>query len=110
MNFDEQDGLVKLRSREWSRWRCCPSARVIRRTALDQFLIECTCLGINAQGTVYAPYGLGDMEAGRLKRNALNHSPGLYAAKAASYLARWPWLLDTEQVSPGEQQGAGPRR
>ncbi|WP_017870169.1 hypothetical protein [Deinococcus wulumuqiensis] len=50
------------------------------------------------------------MEAGRLKRNALNHSPGLYAAKAASYLARWPWLLDTEQVSPGEQQGAGPRR
>ncbi|MGX9687458.1 nucleotidyltransferase family protein [Deinococcus wulumuqiensis] len=78
--------------------------------ALDQFLIECTCLGINAQGTVYAPYGLDDMEAGRLKRNALNHSPGLYAAKAASYLARWPWLLDTEQVSPGEQQGAGPRR
>ncbi|WP_243760131.1 nucleotidyltransferase family protein [Deinococcus radiodurans] len=61
---------------------------------IDQFLIECTCLGIDAQGNVYAPYGLDDMAAGLLKRNALNHSPGLYAAKAESYRARWPWLRD----------------
>ena len=61
---------------------------------IDQFLIECTCLGIDAQGNVYAPYGLDDMAAGLLKRNALNHSPGLYAAKVASYRARWPWLRD----------------
>lgn len=77
------------------------------REGIDQFLVECTCLGVDARGEVYAPYGLDDMAAGVLKLNALNHSPGLYAAKAASYLVRWPWLRDTEQVSPSQRQDGG---
>ena len=62
------------------------------REGVAQFLVECTCLGIDAQGGVYAPYGLADMQAGLLKLNALNHSPGLYAAKVRDYRRRWPWL------------------
>lgn len=73
------------------------------REGIDQFLVECTCLGIDARGEVYAPYGA----AGLLKLNARNHSPGLYAAKVASYRARWPWLSDTEQVSPSQGQSGG---
>lgn len=63
------------------------------REGIDQFLVECTCLGVDARGEVYAPYGLADMAAGRLKLNELNHSPTLYAAKVQSYQARWPWLV-----------------
>lgn len=62
------------------------------REGVAQFLVECTCLGIDAQGGVYAPYGLADMQAGLLKLNALNHSPGLYAPKVRDYRRRWPWL------------------
>lgn len=64
------------------------------REGILQFLVECTCLGIDAAGAVYAPYGLDDMAAGVLKLNALNHSPGLYAAKVRDYQARWPWLRE----------------
>lgn len=64
------------------------------REGVQQFLVECTCLGIDARGTVYAPYGLDDMQAGLLKLNALNHSPGLYEAKIRDYQRRWPWLRE----------------
>lgn len=64
------------------------------RQGIDQFLVRCTCLGVNAAGEVYAPYGLAEMASGVLRLNPHNPSPGLYAAKVQSYLARWPWLRD----------------
>ena len=71
---------------------------------IDQFLVECTCVGIDAQGRVYAPFGLGDLAAGRLRLNAGNHTPELYAAKVQGYLQRWPWLTD---LGPGGQEIPG---
>jgi uncharacterized protein len=59
---------------------------------IRQFLVACTCLGVDRQGQVYAPRGLADLRAGRLRRNPANHTPSLYAAKAADYQQRWPWL------------------
>lgn len=62
------------------------------REGIDQFLVECTCVGIGARGEVYAPYGLSDMAAGILRPNPRNHTPGLCDAKIADYRRRWPWL------------------
>ncbi|CAM3364656.1 nucleotidyltransferase family protein [Deinococcus saxicola] len=62
------------------------------REGIDQFLVECTCVGVGARGEVYAPYGLEDMAAGILRPNPLNHTPGLCAAKIDDYVRRWPWL------------------
>ncbi|WP_102125216.1 nucleotidyltransferase family protein [Deinococcus planocerae] len=67
------------------------------REGIDQFLVECTCVGIDTEGHLYAPSGLGDLAAGRLRRNPRNHTPGLYAAKVADYRARWPWLKEVEE-------------
>ncbi|PNY80157.1 hypothetical protein CVO96_01225 [Deinococcus koreensis] len=64
------------------------------REGIDQFLVECTCVGVDATGTVYAPRGLDDLAAGRLKLNGRNHTPSLYRAKVQAYLQRWPWLTD----------------
>lgn len=64
------------------------------REGILQFLVECTCLGVDARGELYAPYGLDDMAAGILKLNQQNHSPGLYAAKVKDYQRRWPWLRE----------------
>lgn len=64
------------------------------REGIDQFLVECTCVGIDARGEVYAPFGLTDLAAGVLRPNANNHTPELYGAKAASYRERWPWLRE----------------
>ncbi|MFC4455870.1 nucleotidyltransferase family protein [Deinococcus sonorensis] len=61
---------------------------------IDQFLVRCTCLGVNAAGEVYAPCGLSELEAGVLRPNPRNHTPHLYAAKVQSYRERWPWLTD----------------
>ena len=66
------------------------------REGIDQFLVECTCVGVSAAGEVYAPRGLDDLVAGRLRRNPRNHTPTLYAAKVADYRARWPWLVEVE--------------
>lgn len=68
------------------------------REGIDQFLVECTCVGINASGEVYATYGLGDLTAGILRPNALNHTPSLYAPKARDYRKRWPWLREGEDL------------
>ncbi|WP_241191188.1 nucleotidyltransferase family protein [Deinococcus psychrotolerans] len=59
---------------------------------IKQFLVLCTCVGMDAEGGVYAPYGFDDLSAGILRPNPLNHTPELYAAKAADYQRRWPWL------------------
>lgn len=64
------------------------------REGIDQFLVECTCVGVDERGEVYAPYGLADLAAGQLRPNPLNHTPGLYAAKVADYRQRWPWLRE----------------
>ncbi|MCP2013970.1 hypothetical protein L1280_001107 [Deinococcus sp. HSC-46F16] len=64
------------------------------REGIDQFLVECTCVGVDASGELYAPYGLADLAAGLLRPNPRNHTPGLYAAKVADYRARWPWLRE----------------
>lgn len=66
------------------------------REGIDQFLVECTCVGVDERGAVYAPYGLADLAAGCLRPNPLNHTPGLYAAKVADYRQRWPWLREAE--------------
>ena len=65
---------------------------------IDRFLVACTCVGIEVgTGRVYAPYGLGEMERGVLRVNPLTAQPGLFAAKAAAYRARWPWLRVIER-------------
>ncbi|AWN24483.1 hypothetical protein DKM44_04965 [Deinococcus irradiatisoli] len=73
------------------------------RSGIDQFLVVCTCLGIDPAGQVYAPYGFDDLSAGVLRRNPRTPTPQLYAAKAADYQARWPWLRlsDDQEHRPG---------
>lgn len=67
------------------------------RDGIDRYLVECTCVGIEvATGALYAPYGLGDLEAGVLRINPHNARPDLFRAKAESYRARWPWLTIIE--------------
>lgn len=63
------------------------------RQGIDQFLVRCTCLGLDEHGELYAPCGLDELEAGILRPNPLNSDGGrLYAEKVESYLRRWPWL------------------
>jgi hypothetical protein len=63
------------------------------REGIDRYLIACTCVGLSlADGELYAPDGLHDLAAGRLRLNPRWAQPALFAAKAASYQARWPWL------------------
>ena len=60
---------------------------------IDRYLVACTCIGIDlASGALHAPDGLGDLHRGVLRPNPLMPAPDLFAAKAASYRARWPWL------------------
>ncbi len=70
------------------------------RQGIQQFLVRCTCLGIDEHGAVYAPCGLEELEAGILRPNPLNadqdsrNGGRLYAEKVESYRRRWPWLKD----------------
>jgi hypothetical protein len=59
---------------------------------IGRFPVACTCVGLAPSGEVYAPYGLDDMFAGRLKLNPNTPNPRLFRAKAETYHARWPWL------------------
>jgi uncharacterized protein len=64
---------------------------------IRRFLIAGTCIGISVGSgspVLHAPHGLQDMMDGVLRPNPLTPYPELYAAKAASYRARWPWLRD----------------
>jgi uncharacterized protein len=65
---------------------------------IGSFLVECSCVGISVEtGALVAPYGLGDLWAGRLVPNQASGTPDLFAAKAASYQARWPHLTIIRQ-------------
>ena len=65
---------------------------------IDRYLVACTCIGIDlASGALHAPDGLGDLHRGVLRPNPLMPAPDLFAAKAASYRARWPWLAVAPQ-------------
>lgn len=62
---------------------------------IDRFLVDCTCVGLQAGEvgpTLYAPCCLKALYEGVLRPNPRCHQPHLYAAKAADYQARWPWL------------------
>lgn len=61
------------------------------RDGIDRFLVPATCVGVRP-GEVYAPYGLSLMYEGMLEMNPLMPHQALFERKAASYLARWPWL------------------
>ncbi|WP_407569526.1 nucleotidyltransferase family protein [Deinococcus altitudinis] len=71
-----------------------PPIRSVRE-GIDQFLVRCTCLGIDEHGVLYAPCGLDELETGLLRPNPLNVDDGrLYRAKVQSYRRRWPWLRE----------------
>ena len=77
-----------------------PALRSVRES-IDQFLVECTCVGIDARGREYATYGMSDLAAGVLRLNRGNHSQAMYGAKALDYRRRWPWLTIVEPEGPG---------
>ena len=65
------------------------------KDGIDRFLVDCTCVGLqpDIEGpALYAPYGLEALYEGILRPNPHCHQPRLYAAKAADYRSRWPWL------------------
>lgn len=62
------------------------------RAGIDRFLFRGICIGVDAAGRVYAPYGLADVEAGLLRPNPVDPRTDRMLAKAADYRARWPWL------------------
>lgn len=69
------------------------------RDGIDRYLIECTCIGIEAvSGKLYAPYGMDDLAAGILRPNPLNPNDGLFEKKAESYRQRWPWLTIAAEI------------
>ena len=66
------------------------------RDNIARFVVACTCIGLHPDGhgglEIHAPFGLEDLFAGILRRNRDNPTPDRFAAKCASYQARWPWL------------------
>ncbi|WP_269759621.1 nucleotidyltransferase family protein [Variovorax sp. E3] len=63
------------------------------RDGIDRYLIACTRVGIDlADGSLYAPDGLGDLAAGILRVNPLMPMPEMFAVKARDYQSRWPSL------------------
>ena len=85
------------------------------RAAIDRFLIDCTRVALQAvpgaAPVLYAPCGWNDLVAGVLRPNRLNHRPELFAAKAASYRARWPWLrIEDPAIDSSETVQDQPRR
>ncbi len=70
------------------------------KQGVDRYLVAGTCIGLEiATGEVYAPYGLADLEQGLLRVNPLHPELELFAHKARSYQARWPWLRIVEPGS-----------
>lgn len=72
------------------------------RDGVDRFLIDCSRVAMrrDADGALelYAPGGLDDLFSGILRPNPLNLRPALFAAKAESFRARWPWLVIDDAV------------
>lgn len=72
------------------------------RDGVDRYLVAGTCIALEvATGELYAPYGLQDVAEGVLRINPLHTEPALFAQKALSYQARWPWL---RIVAPGSAE------
>jgi hypothetical protein len=66
---------------------------VSARDGIDRYLIAGSCIGIALEdGALYAPDGLDDIAAGRLRINPRNPQPALFRAKAAEWQRRWPFL------------------
>jgi hypothetical protein len=67
---------------------------------IARFLVRCTCVGLTPLGdgslSLQTPYGLDDLELGLLRPNANAPSLHRFRDKAASYVARWPWLKIVE--------------
>jgi len=61
------------------------------RDGIARFLVPCTCVGVRPDDT-HAPYGLETLYRGELAMNPLVPHRELFAAKVASYRARWPAL------------------
>ena len=62
------------------------------------FLVCGTCVGIEAAShRLYAPFGLGDINAGLLRPNPNNPNSHRFLEKARSYQARWPHLRVSER-------------
>lgn len=61
--------------------------------SIEQFLVTCTCVGIDQHGSIHAPYGLHDLARGTLAFNPRNQTPGLYPSRVLDYQRRWPWLV-----------------
>jgi uncharacterized protein len=68
---------------------------------IARFLVRSTCIGLMPQGDgtlrLIAPYGMEETRRGELRPNAL-WCPDIerFRSKAASYVARWPWLKTIE--------------
>jgi len=67
------------------------------RVGIDRFLVPSTCVGLQTtrdatDPLLYAPNGLADLYAGRLRPNPLCDHRELFLQKAGSYRARWDWL------------------
>jgi hypothetical protein len=73
----------------------CPQLKS-SKDGIDRFLVACTCVGVRPQEgdghQLYSPYGLDDLFNGVLRPNPLHDHSEQFAAKAASYRNRWPWL------------------
>jgi len=100
--FADLGVTVELRNQArvhlWYADRFGPGYPALRssRDGIDRYLVRCTCVALaptpDGPPDLYAPYGLDELYAGILRPNPLNLRPDLFAAKAASYRARWPWL------------------
>ncbi len=62
------------------------------REGIDRFLFRGICVGIDASGQVYAPFGFDDLLEGVLRPNPRNPRLEHMLAKAEDYRLRWPWL------------------
>jgi uncharacterized protein len=88
------------------------------RDGMARFLIAGTCIGVSpvsaAEGRraveLFAPFGLEDCIAGRLRPNPLTADPvAAFRAKAESYCARWPHLVIEDQQAPAPEMAHSAR-
>jgi uncharacterized protein len=99
--FADVDATIELRNQArvhlWYPQRFGPGYPQLTSSqdGIDRFLVRCTCIGIQPRSgalALYAPYGLDDLIAGRLRPNPRNLRADRYPEKAANYRGRWPWL------------------
>lgn len=100
--FADLDALIEIRNQArvhlWYPRRFGAAYPQLASAAdgIGRFLVRCTCVGLMPQGDgalkLIAPYGLDELERGELRPNANAPSLERFHDKAASYVARWPWL------------------